>query len=241
MGQSPWYANAFNTEYLRIYAHRSDAQAAQQVAAMQACGLLPQSGRVLDIACGAGRHLRALRHAGLRAFGLDYSMDLLRAGTLTAMAVRADMRAIPFADATFDWACSLFTSFGYFETAQEDQRMFAGAARVLKPGASLVLDHINPVVTLRDLKPESIDERDGTRLVQRRRHDASAGLVIKDIEFTAQGQTRRWQERVRLYQPEDLGQALKAAGFSKIARFGDLDGQPWREATSPRQVVLASR
>lgn len=235
----PWYESAFCGPYLQVYAHRSPQQAEAQVRAMLACGLLPSTGRVLDIACGAGRHLHAMRRVGLDARGLDYSQDLLRAGSLAGLAVRADMRVLPFADAAFDWACSLFTSFGYFESAAQDQRMFAQAARVLRPGGSLVLDHINPVVTLRELKAHTVDETAGRRLVQSRRYDSTAGLLVKDVEFTYEGKTQCWQERVRLYEPTELQDLLRGAGFARFARYGDLDGRPWLPEESPRQVVRA--
>lgn len=237
----PWYESAFCGPYLQVYAHRSPEQAQAQVRAMLGCGLLPARGSVLDIACGAGRHLRAMRQAGLDARGLDFSLDLLRAGSLAGLAVRADMRAMPFADARFDWACSLFTSFGYFDSADDDRRMFAQAARVLRPGGSLVLDHINPAVTLRELKAHTVDEKDGTRLVQRRHHDRAAGLLIKDVEFTRDGQTQKWQERVRLFEPGALEALLGQAGLRIVRRCGDLDGRAWQPDASPRQVVLASR
>lgn len=238
--ERPWYESAFCGPYLQVYAHRSQEQAQAQVRAMRACGLLPARGSVLDIACGAGRHLHAMRSAGLDARGLDFSMDLLRAGSLAGLAVRADMRAMPFANARFDWACSLFTSFGYFDSADDDLRMFAQAARVLRPGGSLVLDHINPVVTLRDLKPHTVDEKGGTKLVQRRHHDRAAGLLIKDVEFTKDGRTQAWQERVRLYEPDQLAALLHAAGFRTIRRYGDLDGRAWQPEQRPRQVVRAT-
>lgn len=237
----PWFARAFGPQYLQVYQHRSDEQARQQVATMQSCGLLPRAGRVLDIACGTGRHLRAMRAAGLDARGLDYSRHLLVTGGLAGLAVRADMREIPFADRQFDWACSCFTSFGYFESDQQDLRMFRAAERVLRPGGCMVLDHINPAVTLRDLQPETVQVRDGMRITQRRTHDAQAGLILKDIEVQCDGKTECWSERVRYYQPADLEALLGQAGLRVIKRCGDLDGRPWDDQHSPRQVILAHR
>lgn len=241
MASKPWYAEAFGAQYLRVYAHRSPEQAQAQVRAMQDGGLLPRAGLVLDIACGAGRHLHAMSEVGLRVCGLDYSADLLRSGNLAGHAVRADMRAIPFADASFDWACSLFTSFGYFDSARDDEQMFANAARVLKRGGCFVVDHINPQKTLRELQPESVEMRDGMKITQRRSHDTGAGLIIKEILVEQAGKAQSWQERVRYYTPAALEKLLAAAGFRVLRRHGDLDGRPWDEANSPRQVVLAHR
>ncbi|MBK9973441.1 MAG: class I SAM-dependent methyltransferase [Planctomycetes bacterium] len=237
----PWFEQAFGPQYLQVYQHRSEEQAQAQVAAMQSCGLLPRAGRVLDIACGTGRHLRAMRAAGLHAWGLDYSRHLLSAGKLAGLAVRADMRDIPFADQRFDWACSCFTSFGYFESDQQDLRMFRAAARVLVIGGCMVLDHINPAVTLRELKAETIEARDGMTILQRRRHDPAAGLIIKDIEVTKGGDVQRWSERVRYYQPAALQNLLQQAGLRVLKRCGELDGRPFDDQHSPRQVILAHR
>lgn len=238
MTRPPWYARAFQSDYLHVYAHRSAEQARQQVAAMQRCGLLPAHGRVLDIACGAGRHLHAMAQAGLNAYGLDYSLALLQAGKLAGQAVRADMREIPFAARSFDWACSLFTSFGYFDSSSEDLRVFRGAAHVLRPGGHLVLDHMNPSVTIRNLQPLSDQQGDGWRLVQRRRHEHETGRILKEVEYTRQGRTERWQECVRLYPPRELEAMLTAAGFELQSRYGDLDGSRWEPDASPRQVLL---
>ncbi|MBX3475251.1 MAG: class I SAM-dependent methyltransferase [Planctomycetes bacterium] len=241
MTDQPWFVGAFGPEYLQVYAHRSDAQAAAQVSAMRSHGLLPMRGRVLDIACGTGRHLRAMRNAGLDARGLDYSAHLLCAGALAGLAVRADMRAMPFGDATFDWACSLFTSFGYFESDQDDLRMLANARLVLRPGGALVIDHINPGPTVAALKAHTDEACEGGRLVQRRRFDSASSRIIKDLEFVTPKGTRRWQERVRVYAPNELQALLESAGLKVAARWGDLDGSPWLPASSLRQVVLARR
>ena len=71
-----WWRTAFDARYLERYAHRDAAEAAAAVTA-----LLPRlrtvHGPVLDVGCGAGRHLAALRAAGVPACGFDFSADLL--------------------------------------------------------------------------------------------------------------------------------------------------------------------
>ena len=74
----------------------ADAAAREEVA-----GLLPRlsaaPGPVLDACCGHGRHLAALRDAGITAVGFDYSAPLLTAGMAKDQArgrlVRADVSA----------------------------------------------------------------------------------------------------------------------------------------------------
>lgn len=238
----PWYVRAFATEYLELYRHRSPAQGRQQVQQLIAAGLLPKTGCVLDLCCGAGRHLQPMRDAGLQAWGLDLSQQLLVSGELAGVAVRADARAIPFADATFDCVTNLFSSFGYFPTDDAHHAVLAEVARVLKPGGKLVLDHMNAQVTIRELKPLSVEQRDGLTLRQTRRYDTQSRRVIKEVEYIPQGlPPRHWHESVRLFEPAELDAFLAQAGLTVSARYGDLDASVFKESTSNRQVVVAQK
>jgi SAM-dependent methyltransferase len=234
-----WFETAFGRDYLRLYAHRSPEQGRAQVTAMLAAGLIPRAGRVLDLCCGAGRHLRPLREAGLAAFGLDLSLPLLRQGGLEGLAVLADARAIPFADGAFDAIVNLFTSFGYFDNDGEHLRMLREVARVLRPGGTLVMDHLNAEVAVRELVPRSVEEREGMKVTQQRRYDAGARRIHKNIELHSAGETRRWHESVRVFTPAELDGLLETAGLAVQDRHGDLGGAPFDPASSPRQVVLA--
>ncbi|MCA8910574.1 MAG: methyltransferase domain-containing protein [Planctomycetes bacterium] len=240
--EQPWYERAFAHEYLELYHHRSSVQGQQQVNQMLGAGLIPKRGSVLDLCCGAGRHLQPMRASGLDAVGLDLSMDLLETGKLAGIAVRADARAVPYADGQFDVVTNLFSSFGYFPDDDAHHRVLTEVTRVLKPGGRFLIDHMNAEVTIRDLKPESIDERDGLTLRQWRRYDAENKRVIKDIEYTLEGmEPRRWHESVRLFTPAELDEFLTQAGLRVEARHGDLDGSRFHLSTSRRQVVLAVR
>ena len=95
-----WWKEAFAAAYSTIYAHRSDEAAADEVA-----GVLPRlqaaPGPVLDACCGAGRHLAALRRAGVAVHGFDWSHDLLaeahaQRDACIGKVVRADVRHPPF-------------------------------------------------------------------------------------------------------------------------------------------------
>ena len=111
-----WFEEWFGEEYLQLYPHRDDAEAARAVALLvETTGLQPRW-RVLDVACGAGRHARAFRAAGARCVGVDLSATLLRIarGVTDAFLVRADMRALPIRPGSMDLTVNLFTSFGYF-------------------------------------------------------------------------------------------------------------------------------
>src|SRR5690606_20341899 len=156
--------------------------------------------------------------------------------------VRADAWTIPFAGALFDAVTNLYSSFGDFHDDDAHHRVLAEVCRLLKPGGMLVIDHMNAEVTLRNLQPESTEQRDGLTLRQRRRYESASKRVIKDVEYIPEGMPpRRWHESVRLFTPAELDRFLTSAGLRLIARYGDLDGAPFHESTSRRQVVLAEK
>lgn len=242
MSDEPWYVRAFGSEYLHLYAHRSREQGARQVGQMLSANLLAPPGLLLDLCCGAGRHLIPLREAGFAAYGLDLSAEMLRAGNLGGMAVRADAIRLPFRDGCFDAVVNLFSSFGYFPDDASHHRMLAEVRRVLKPGGRLIIDHMNAGPVIEHLVSESREEREGLTVHQKRRYDAQSKRVIKEVEYrTEAGETRRWHESVRLFTPAELDEFIAAAELVTIARHGDLDGSPFDESTSARQVVIAER
>ncbi len=69
--------------------------------AVQALPLPTVAGRLLDVGCGTARRLEASRAD--EPIGVDLSVDMLRQSRLPGVLAAADVRALPFADASFDW------------------------------------------------------------------------------------------------------------------------------------------
>jgi len=239
----PWYVDAFRAGYLDVYAHRDDGAAASEVAFPAEVAGVRDGAIVLDAGCGAGRHARALAERGLRVTGIDLSGDLLAAAASKSTHplasphyVRADLRALPFAEGSFDAVLSFFTSFGYFDDA-DNLRHASELRRVLRPGRRLVLDFLHAPRVRATLVARSRKECDGTTIIEQRA--LRAGRVEKDVTMTApDGSQRQWRESVRLYDPDELDTVLVAAGFRVVAHHGDLCGAPLG-AASLRCVVVA--
>ncbi len=230
-----WYEAAFRKEYLDLYYRRDDAAAKREAAfAARALGLRAPA-RVLDVGCGAGRHARALAALGHTVCGVDLSRDLL-AEAEGATRVRADMRALPFAG-TFDAATSFFTSFGYFDDADNERTMRALAAS-LRGGGALLLDYLNAMLVERTLVPESEEERNGRTFAIRRR--VEAGRVLKEVTFQSAEGTRRYTESVRLYLPHDLERMARRCGLVPTAFFSDFDGGDFT-SDAPRCILVARK
>jgi SAM-dependent methyltransferase len=230
-----WFEEWFGEEYLQLYPHRDEAEADRAVALVaQATGLLP-GWRVLDVACGAGRHARAFERSGARCFGLDLSLTLLRLarGVTDAPLVRADMRRLPIRPGSMDLTVSLFTSFGYFERDEEHAGALREMVGTLRPGGWFVIDFLNAAeVRARLVARETVPVRDGEVQVTRS-VSPDARFVCKTI-VTPDG--RRFAERVRLFEPGEIATMLATAGITVRHRFGDYDAAPLRPG-SPRTIL----
>ncbi|MDC1141577.1 methyltransferase domain-containing protein [Planctomycetota bacterium] len=237
----PWYVRAFAAEYIELYRHRSPEQGRDQVQQMLSSGLLPPTGQILDLCCGAGRHLLPMRDAGLNAIGLDLSRDLLEHGQMQGVAVRGNAIELPFADNSFDVITNLFSSFGYFPTDEMHMQVLHEMHRVLKPEGKLIIDHMNADVIIRELVPYSEETRGELILKQTRRYDADSKRVIKDVEYCIKDQEpRHWHESVRLFTPTELDEYIKASGLKTVSRFASLDAGSFSQQNSKRQVVVAT-
>lgn len=133
--------------------------------------------RVLDLGCGWGRHLGAVAAGGVGVVGLDRSGDYLaRAVAAGVPLVRGDLRALPFASGTFDAAYSWYASLLVFDDAT-NLACLAEAARVLRPGGRLLVQHANPLALA--ARPGETARRvlpDGTLVLEESAFDAAAGV-----------------------------------------------------------------
>lgn len=235
-----WFERWFGEAYLTLYPHRDEAEAERVVTLLERLGVIGE-GRLLDLACGAGRYMAALARRGATVAGLDLSLPLLRTAQRRGARrlVRGDVRALPLRGASLDAVLNLFTSFGYFDDDAEHDRVIAEVARVLKPGGRFVLDFLNAPQVRASLVPR--DERrrpSGTVVVQERRISDDGRFVVKTIRMGGEGHA--FMERVRLLERSDLERMLQAAGLTVERVLGDYDGGP-HTADSPRCLVVARR
>jgi SAM-dependent methyltransferase len=234
-----WFRDWFGDAYLSLYPHRDEDEAEAGVDLFVRSGEPAPGGRILDLACGAGRHLQRLRARGFEATGMDLSALLLSEGArrpdVHGALVRGDMRALPFADGSFDALVNFFTSFGYFLTPDEDLGVISEIRRVLRPGAPFIMDYLNAPWVIDRLEPETLSEINGRRVRQVRW--VEDGQVFKRIELLdGDRDPEIYHERVRLYDPPALEQTLAERGLVAEERFGGYDGTAFT-SESPRFIL----
>jgi SAM-dependent methyltransferase len=104
--------------------------------------------RILDLACGFGRHALALARRGHPVVGVDitpaYVEEARRQAAesgLDARFVCADLRAVSVRDAAFDVVLNLADgAIGYLEDDGENLKIFDLVAAALKPGGKHVME-----------------------------------------------------------------------------------------------------
>ncbi len=236
-----WFAHWFDEDYSRLYAHRDEAEARHAVAlALQAAPELAH-GPVLDLGCGAGRHLAALRETNPEGFGLDLSAHLLgeAPSPLRPWLVRGDMRLLPIRPGTLTGVLLWFTPFGYFSD-QDNRSLLLRLAEALRPGGVLLLDYLHDAHVRRTLQAEEVIDRPELRVCIRRSIEGDRVIKRMALERSGGGARREVVESVHLYSPQALTALAADAGLRPRAAFGSYGGSPF-SATSDRWIGLFER
>lgn len=176
MTSEPWYRTFFERDYydtfyapLRASGGRLGDQQTEREAAFIAEALELQSGqRVLDLACGHGRHAVALARRGFDVTGLDISQyqiglaaEAAREAGVALSLVCDDMRNVP-TEPPFHGIYNFFAAFGYLESDAEDEMVLQRIAAALLPGGRFLIETNNALRTLRQFTGSSVT-RDGRR------------------------------------------------------------------------------
>lgn len=238
-----WYEDWFNRIYLKVYAHRDIDLAETEVDFLVGVLDLRKDDPILDLCCGAGRHLRRLRELGFRrTFGLDLSEDLLEVAARESMGLdglaRGDMRRLPFGS-SFRAVLSLFTSFGYFEEEEENQATLREIHRALLPGGRVLLDL--PSYGLADrLVPETQREIDGITIVEKRRYDTNRKRIEKEILIESKEGTETFYESVRVYFYGEIMKMFAEADLAVEGLYGNFQGAEFNPRDE-RMIVVGQR
>jgi SAM-dependent methyltransferase len=227
---------------MRLYRHRTELEAHEAVDLVERLAGITAGAKVLDLCCGYGRHALSLAERGYHVTGLDNSRFLIdRARELyphpNVTYVVGDMRG-PFPGAPFDAIANFFTSFGYFDTHDENLRVLHTVRAHLRDGGTFVMDFLNAAVTRAALVRESMTILDGVTIMQDRWIDEP--FVRKRITINDPCcYERTFEERVWLYDRDTLESMFAEAGLAVRHVFGDYDGSAFDGATSPRCILVA--
>ncbi|MCC8435717.1 methyltransferase domain-containing protein [Brevibacillus sp. M2.1A] len=238
-----WFERSFREDYVLVYRHRDDSAADGEIANLLERLPVKDTGRVLDLCCGSGRHSRALARRGYEVVGVDLSPVLLQLAeeqnTYPQLSfARCDMRDIPFRE-EFDIVVNLFTSFGYFSTDEENANVIRNMAQALKTKGEVVIDFLNAAYVIDNLVPHSTKEVSGMLIKEERW--IQDGFVKKRILISdeSSNEPREYMEQVRLFSAQQMIAMLTEAGFEKIQVFGNYLFEEYVAHESPRMIFYA--
>jgi SAM-dependent methyltransferase len=244
-----WYRSAFPPEETlkRPWADRTGAEVDRALAMLGAHG----GERVLDMACGTGRHSHELARRGFEVVGVDISPDLLaiaeadaEAESLDASFLAADLRELDF-DQEFDLVLNLNDgAIGYFETEEENHRTFEVIAAALRPGGGNLLQLPNVLYAEAHLPQKTWIAGEGMVELIDHRWDARTRYLEGSTMPILVGETFEGVApipfRQRLYSVEELTEVYASVGMEFAGAFRGT-GKPRPPKDSQFEVFFAGR
>lgn len=237
--KTPWYERWFDENYLVLYRHRNRRDAEEQVRLIIDTLDLHVDNSILDLACGEGRYTALFNELGYSVTGMDLSETLVNCGKERYPGLELEVGDMRRIHGQFDAILSLFTSFGYFDSDNENEQVIQSVFYALNPGGAFWLDFLNAQQVEETLVPRSItDISPGIRAVENRKIEN--GRIIKDIYFSNHGEEKHYRESVRLFTCSQLEHMFQRTGFHITQRFGDYHGRSW-EPLSPRTILVGRK
>jgi SAM-dependent methyltransferase len=242
MNMENWFESWFDSPYYAmLYPHRDQSEASRFIDRLLGLLAIPPGSRVLDLACGTGRHSIRMAELGYSVTGIDLSQSSIDSARQHAHPglsfLRADMRTFDTGEC-YDLIVNLFTSFGYFNDSAENERVLSRVFAHLMPGGWFVLDFLNADHVRAGLVSAETVQRNGVTFHITR--DITETHVLKHIRFKAEGKEYEFVERVQFFSRSALERMIGDAGLLLCHTFGDYFLNPIQPGKSDR-VILAAR
>lgn len=234
-----WYKDWFNTPYYHILYKDRDYQEAQLfIDNLTGYLNLPEGARVMDVACGHGRHSRYLHELGFDVTGTDLSEQSIQFAQQFEQPglrfVQQDMRDLQGGD--YDGVFNLFTSFGYFDDDADNSQALVAMHSALNAYGLAVLDFMNVDYVLDHLVPHNTKVVDGITFDLTRYE--KAGYIYKEIRFSDKGQDFMYTERVKALRLADFEQMMEENGLFLLETFGDYKLRKFYKNQSERLILV---
>lgn len=255
--EQSWFQKWFNSgDYLELYKHRDRTDAEKIVKLLLNNIALKKDAKVLDLACGNGRHSILFARRGFNVTGIDLSEYLIGKAKENLKNRYSkyksylkfeigDMRHITHRN-EFDLVINIFTSFGYFENDADNQNVINIVSRALRPGGWFLIDFLNRDYLARNIVPFDIKKEQKKIIVQLRtinnRYVEKNILIFRNNRnLDAYPVLNSFKEKIRLYSPDDFMKMFKRAGLIPVKIFGSYNGAKFNRYKSERLIILAQK
>ena len=243
ISSNEWFETWFDSHYYHIlYKDRGDTEARIFIDNISLyLNFLPND-KILDLACGKGRHSIYLNKKGLLVEGIDLSEESIEYAKQfeneRLQFHQHDMRKV-YKLNYFDFILNLFTSFGYFQTDQENQQAITAMEKSLQSEGRIVLDFFNTEKVLDTLV--EYEEKTIEGITFKILKTIEEDFIVKDIYFEDKGKEFHFQERVRAIPSFDFLRYFRNAGLTVARIFGDYDLSEFEEGISERMIFVVEK
>jgi SAM-dependent methyltransferase len=234
-----WYKDWFNSPYYHIlYKHRDDTEAQGFLDRLTAYLKINSSQKILDLACGRGRHSVYLNKKGFKVMGVDLSEENIsfankNNSSSLSFAIH-DMRQ-PIDGCSFEIILNLFTSFGYFEEERDNLLVLQSMKKMLAENGLIVIDFLNSCLIQPGEKETQID---GISFFEKK--TITNRWIIKEISVEDNSQVFHFAERVRKYTLDDFYQMCGVVGLKINCTFGNYYLDSYNIDLSERLIMIIS-
>ena len=234
-----WYSSWFDTPYYHIlYKERNYREAQIFMDNLTHYLNLPEKAKVLDLACGKGRHSIYLNQLGFDVLGADLSENSITEANKNANETLHfkvhDMRE-PFEE-KYDAIFNLFTSFGYFENDEDNLTTLKAIKESLSEYGFAAIDFMNVNQVIDTLVPEEIKTVEDIEFhIKRYEKD---GHIYKEIDFEDKGEKFHYTEKVKALTLQDFEEMMEEAGIYLLDIFGDYKLKKFHKTESERLIMI---
>ncbi len=199
---------------------------------------------ICDLGCGPGRFSLELARRGFKVIGIDRTEPYLHSGRnmaaeegLDVEFILDDMRSFVRPNAV-DCVISMYTTFGFFEEAADNQLVLDNINRSLKKGGLLLMEMMGKEILARIFLPRGWDQVGDKYLLQERKVSKDWSWIenrwiLMDGRNRIEYNVSHW-----VYAATELKKMLIDTGFYRVQVFGNLKGEPY-DQNAERLVAVA--
>ena len=230
----------FDSDYYHVlYKHRDYNEARNFIDNIVEYLDLKKGSKILDLACGIGRHSIYLDKIGFKVVGTDKSPNNIKKAKASKNQDISflQMEMIDDTNHKYDGIFNLFTSFGYVNH-DYNLKTIKNIERQLKDDGTVIIDFMNTLFVKNNLVIEETKVIDDLSFKIKRRSDGKH--IYKEIKFQDK-KDYFFQEKVMDLSLNDFENYLKRYNLKIIKTFGDYNLNEFDIKNSERLVMVIKK